>query len=815
MLRIVPRSSIAIGLLVIGAIAGTIGLSQYLQDQMARHLIDSLLASQKQRVDDKVLRFDATLRNAEASVRRYAALMSDERPGLQPAASAFALTFQRDADGSWRVPRHRFDAQRDANAWIPPDVPLSEENKRFYLKALQVTGQFGQGALHEPMVNSWLLPLSNGMTAYWPSKPDYLYDAGSKLDYRQTPWVTRTDPRVNPGHEPRWVGPEYDPAARDWSISVVAPFFHNGRWAGSLGHDMVVSKLVGSLLDQEGQGSNSLSRPLFVATTRGRLLAKPDGVPAPGEMAPPQYLPLLRKQEGSTRLRVVPEGPNYLLVASIPTLNAKLVYQVDGGWLRRSVGKELFTLQMGQGLFVLLVVGSLIGVGVKDAQGRREQQRLLEQRNADLMTLAREDQLTNLPNRLGLIDRAEASLSRARRTGNKLLVMFLDLDRFKVINDSLGHSSGDALLQSVSARLRSQLRETDTVARLGGDEFVLIIENFEDLQDAGQKAQSLHQAFSAPMDVQGTPMRVTPSIGVSVFPDDGQDIETLMRQADMAMYEVKSRGRDGWLFFDEEMNRSIQQRLQLERDIRLAIERDEFHLSFQPQWEIDGQRLIGWEALLRWNSEERGSVPPDLFIPVAEEIGVIDQLGQMVLQRACQEAARWREQGFGDFIISVNLSARQFTIGNLVEQIEKTLHSTGLDPNLLELEITESVMMENPHHTQEVLSLLKRKGIRVAIDDFGTGYSSLSYLSSFPIDRLKIDRSFVAASLSDPQGAVIVETVISLARSLGMIAIAEGVETQEQRTFLKQKGCHQIQGYLTGSPMPAAAIEGYLKSHPH
>jgi diguanylate cyclase (GGDEF)-like protein len=452
---------------------------------------------------------------------------------------------------------------------------------------------------------------------------------------------------------------------------------------------------------------------------------------------------------------------------------------------------------------------------VKDAQGRREQQRLLEQRNADLMTLAREDQLTNLPNRLGLIDRAEASLSRARRTGNKLLVMFLDLDRFKVINDSLGHSSGDALLQSVSARLRSQLRETDTVARLGGDEFVLIIENFEDLQDAGQKAQSLHRAFSAPMDVQGMPMRVTPSIGVSVFPDDGQDIETLMRQADMAMYEVKSRGRDGWLFFDEEMNRSIQQRLQLERDIRLAIERDEFHLSFQPQWEIDGQRLIGWEALLRWSSEERGSVPPDLFIPVAEEIGVIDQLGQMVLQRAFQEAARWREQGFGDFIISVNLSARQFTIGNLVEQIEKNLHSTGLDPNLLELEITESVMMENPHHTQEVLSTLKRKGIRVAIDDFGTGYSSLSYLSSFPIDRLKIDRSFVAASLSDPQGAVIVETMISLARSLGMIAIAEGVETQEQRAFLQQKGCHQIQGYLTGSPMPAAAIEGYLKSHPH
>lgn len=353
---------------------------------------------------------------------------------------------------------------------------------------------------------------------------------------------------------------------------------------------------------------------------------------------------------------------------------------MDGSWLQRSVGQELVGLQLGQGLFVMLVVGSLVTVGIKDAQSRREQQRLLEQRNQDLLTLTRIDPLTQLPNRLGLIERAEASLTRARRTGSRLLVMFLDLDRFKLINDSLGHSSGDALLQSVAQRLRGQVRETDTVARLGGDEFVLIIEAFKDQRDAGHKAEAIHRSFVDPLDVLGTPMKVSPSIGVSLFPDDGREIETLMRQADIAMYEVKSRGRDGWLFFDEEMNRRVQDRLSLERDIRLAIERQEFHLHYQPQWDIDGRQLIGWEALLRWTSPTRGKVSPDVFIPVAEDIGVIHELGVMVLEQACQEAVRWKDRNLGDFFISVNLSARQFAIGDLTTQIEAVLNGTGLEP---------------------------------------------------------------------------------------------------------------------------------------
>jgi hypothetical protein len=299
---------------------------------------------------------------------------------------------------------------------------------------------------------------------------------------------------------------------------------------------------------------------------------------------------------------------------------------------------------------------------------------------------------------------------------------------------------------------------------------------------------------------------------VSIFPEDGDDIETLMRQADLAMYEVKSQGRNGWMFFTEEMNRSVQERLQLERDIRRALDQRQFRLYYQPQWTIDRSCLTGWEALLRWEHPERGLVTPDQFIPVAEEIGVIAELGAFVLHEACAEAVRWQREGLGQFGISVNLSVRQFDMGDLVEFVEQGLRSSGLAPELLELEITESVMLQTPELTLKLLHRLRRGGVRVAIDDFGTGYSSLSYLSKLPIDRLKIDRTFVASSLMEVNSAVIIEAVISLARSLGMSTIAEGVETEAQRRFLRQQGCQEIQGYLLARPMPAAAIEAYIRT---
>lgn len=811
-LRALPRAPLGIGLLLIGVLAGTIGLSQALQSQMAEHLIEKLLSSQTLRIQEKVDRFNTTLRNAETSVMRYAALISSARDPIPARADRFEQVFRRDSDGSWRVPRERFKPELDANAWIPPDVPLNEENKRFFLQALEITRSFGQGALHDPLANSWMLPLINGMTAFWPRKPNYLYDASASLDYRQTPWVTLTDPKRNPRHEARWVGPEYDPAAKDWSISVVAPFFRSGRWAGSVGHDMVVSTLVENLIDARDKEGRTLAQPLFLASRNGALLAKPGQVPREGERAPERYRKLLASQQKAGQLVLIPEDGNTLVIAPIPTLNAKLFYRVDGAWMRQIVRRELLSLQLGQGLFVVLAVGSVTALTFKDRQARRQQQQLLETRNRDLSDQARRDQLTSLPNRLGLIESANRALERARRSGSDLLVVFLDLDRFKTVNDSLGHSIGDALLQEVAARLRSTVRSTDTVARLGGDEFVLIIEDLDDQFDAGHFSEKLLQTFDQPIVLEGQPMPVTPSIGVSIFPEDGNDIETLMRQADLAMYDVKAKGRNGWMFFTEEMNRSVQERLQLERDIRRALDQRQFRLYYQPQWTIDRSCITGWEALLRWEHPERGLVTPDQFISVAEEIGVITELGALVLRDACAEAVRWQREGLGRFSISVNLSVRQFDIGDLVEFVEQGLCTSGLAPELLELEITETVMLQNPEITLTLLHRLRRGGVRVAIDDFGTGYSSLSYLSKLPIDRLKIDRTFVASSLIEANSAVIIEAVISLARSLGMSTIAEGVETEPQRRFLRQQGCQEIQGYLLARPMPAEAIADYLRT---
>ena len=803
------RRGIAVTLVLTAA--GALALSQLLQDQMARHLTDKLIDTQKLRVQEKVDRLDSTLRGAEISVKRYASLLSQQRLSSPADAERFEATFERDADGSWRVPRNRFNPHEDANAWIPPSVPLTPENKRFYLRALDITRSFGQGALRAPLENSWMLPLINGMTAYWPAKPNYLYDASANLSYLQTPWVTLTDPTINPSHHPRWVGPEFDPAAKDWSISVVAPFFRDGQWAGSVGHDMVASRLLSNLFDGRTSNGSSLSRPLFAASLNGDLLAKPGAVPSAGEKVPDRYRAILRRPQKAGELQLIPDRGNVLLVAAIPTLSAKVVYLVDGTWLRRSVGQEMIGLQLGQGLFVLLAVGAVLAFAVKDAQARRQQQALLEARNQDLNDLARRDQLTTLPNRLGLVERADQALQRARRSGSDLLVVFVDLDRFKNVNDSLGHDSGDALLQLVSERLLAQVRNTDTVARLGGDEFVLIIEDLDDQFDAGHCAEKLLHAFAEPLLLNGQLLPITPSIGVSIYPEDGSDIDTLMRKADMAMYAVKSQGRNGWLFFTEEMNRVVQERLQLERDLRAALAKQEFTVFYQPQGQIDGSAITGWEALLRWHHPQRGWIAPELFIPVAEDTGLIQELGRWVLHQACGEAARWQREGLGPFSLSVNLSVRQFEQHDLVDEVIAVLAESGLPPDQLELEITESVMMDKSGRMQAVLRDLRSRGVRVAIDDFGTGYSSLGYLSTLPIDRLKIDRSFVASSLSEANSSVIIEAVLSLARSLGLSTIAEGVETEAQRRFLRQQGCQQMQGYLLGRPMDAASIGRFLQ----
>ena len=807
------RTPFGIGALVSLLTLGAIGLSQVLQERMARHLVDKVLESQRIRIRDRVGAFDGTLRNAEASVRRYAELISYSSSDLAAVGGSFTALAQRDPDGSWRMPRSRFDPLNDANLWVPPSVPLNEDTKRFFVRSLGITRIFGLGSQNALVENAWMLPLIGGMTAFWPTNANYLYNATSTLNYRDTPWVTLSDPKVNPARQPRWVGPEYDPAARDWSISVVAPFFRDGQWAGSVGHDMRASRLLGKLIDRQDTSQESFSRPLYVATRDGHVMAKQEGAPSKGERVPDALWRKLTPWLAKPDLAVVPNGSNYLVIAPIPTLRALAVYLVDGGWIRRTVGEELGVLQLAEGLFILVSVGSVVGFAFKEAQVRRQQQQLLEQRNQDLEQITRIDLLTKLPNRLGLQERSEQALERARRTGTQLMVAFLDVDRFKTINDSLGHAAGDALLVEVASRLREAVRGTDTVARLGGDEFVVLCENLDDAFAAGHLAEKLHRSLSAPMQVEERQLSVSSSIGISLFPADGEEISSLMRQADMAMYEVKNRGRDGWMFFTETMNQTIQDRLNLEVDLRQSLEQQAFQLHYQPQWDINGSLLVGWEALLRWHHPSRGAVPPSTFIPVAEDTGLITPLGDWVLQQACREAAGWIGQPLKDCRLSVNISCRQFAQPRLYEDIAAILAESGLPPQRLELEITETVLMADPERAISVLGRLKALGIHIAIDDFGTGYSSLSYLRSFPIDRLKIDRSFVATSLSDPSGAAIVTAIISLARSLGITTIAEGVETEDQRAFLLQQGCDELQGYLLGKPMPPEAMAEFLRRH--
>jgi diguanylate cyclase (GGDEF)-like protein/PAS domain S-box-containing protein len=426
--------------------------------------------------------------------------------------------------------------------------------------------------------------------------------------------------------------------------------------------------------------------------------------------------------------------------------------------------------------------------------------------------LAHHDTLTGLANRLSLNLRLEQLLAQTRRNGGMAAVLFIDLDHFKKINDTHGHATGDLLLVAVSQRLQELLREVDTIARLGGDEFIVVTDGAITPDDASNIAVRIVDALTAPYHLDGKTVHSGASVGVAMFPDDGEDAGTLMRHADTAMYAAKSQGRGNFQFFSAEMNTATHERLMLENRLWQALEQEEFELYLQPQIELATQRIIGAEALLRWHHPELGMVGPDRFIPIAEESGLIIPLGDWVLQRAISLLDSWRAPGLGHLRLAVNLSARQCHGPGLLPHLDRLLHSHGIDPALLELEITESAAMQDPERSRALLNELRSRGIKVAIDDFGTGYSSLSYLKLFEIDRIKIDRGFVKDIESDPNDAVIVAATIALAHSLGLEVIAEGVETQAQRDFLRAKQCDEAQGYLFARPMPVAQFEAMVRS---
>jgi diguanylate cyclase (GGDEF)-like protein/PAS domain S-box-containing protein len=419
--------------------------------------------------------------------------------------------------------------------------------------------------------------------------------------------------------------------------------------------------------------------------------------------------------------------------------------------------------------------------------------------------LAHHDPLTALPNRLLFHDRLQHAMQHAARNKQQLAVLFIDLDRFKNVNDTLGHHVGDELLKQVALALRSSLREGDTLARLGGDEFIVLLENVDGEFGAGHVAGKLVSMFEQPFVVADYELFVTCSVGVSLYPQDATDLNMLVRNADVAMYQAKARGRNNFQIYAPSMSGEGLERLRVEALLRRSIEKNEIYLHYQPQVEVDSGRLIGVEALVRWNSPELGQVPPARFIPLAEDTGFISQLGKWVLAEACQQMVRWQEAGLMVPKIAVNLSVRQFERGSIAEMVARVLRDTGLEPQRLQLEVTESVIM-NTGDALGFINDLHAIGVGLAIDDFGTGYSSLAYLKQLPVQTLKIDRSFIKDISTDANDEAIVVAIIQLAKSLNLSVIAEGVETAEQAAFLLRHGCNRAQGYYYSQPAAAAEL---------
>lgn len=431
---------------------------------------------------------------------------------------------------------------------------------------------------------------------------------------------------------------------------------------------------------------------------------------------------------------------------------------------------------------------------------------------AALHDKATRDPLTGLPNRLLFGDRLVQNLAQARRRGEKLAIMFMDLNGFKYVNDTMGHSNGDLLLQQVADRLTSILRDVDTIARMGGDEFTLIQNGLDSVEDAVTVSSKVLSIFNSPFEIDGQEIFMSASIGVSIYPDDGSDAETIVRNADMALHQAKAHGRNTVHLYTSALDDEANRRITIESSLRRSVERGEFVLYYQPKLSIVTGKIVGAEALLRWVHPELGVVMPDQFIPIAEESGLINPIGEWVLHQACRQNKEWQEKGYPAMEIAVNVSARQLRSNDFKAMVERVLQEMSLDPSCLGIELTESTLMQNPDKTIGILRHLKAMGIRIAIDDFGTGYSSLSYLKKLPIDAVKIDKSFVRDVTLDQDDSAIARAVVAMAHSMKLSVVAEGVENLEQLAFLKIIGCDEMQGYFISKPVPSGEFEELLNN---
>ena len=432
------------------------------------------------------------------------------------------------------------------------------------------------------------------------------------------------------------------------------------------------------------------------------------------------------------------------------------------------------------------------------------------QAEARIRYMALHDALTGLPNRVLLQDRLAQATALAHRNQKYVAVLMLDLDRFKDVNDSLGHHVGDRLLEIVATRLRSCLRESDIVARLGGDEFVVALPEITDDRNVAGVAEKILASLSKPFQIEAHELHISASIGIARYPSDGENPEALLQAADAAMYEAKSKGPGIHRYFTPELNEATQRRVMLTKDLHHACERGQFVLHYQPQVSTNSSAITGFEALLRWKHPEHGMISPAQFIPLLEELGLIIEVGRWVLTTACLQNAKWQKEGLPSVRMAVNLSAHQFYRGDIVRTVQEVLCETGLNPKWLELELTETLTLDDTEATINIMQELKRIGVSLSLDDFGTGWSSLSYLRRFPLDRIKIDRAFMR-DLSQPGSAAVVRSIVSLARNLNLTCIAEGVETHEQLRYLQKQMCGELQGYLYSPAVPEQACTELLR----
>ncbi|MCA1907768.1 MAG: EAL domain-containing protein [Magnetospirillum sp.] len=516
----------------------------------------------------------------------------------------------------------------------------------------------------------------------------------------------------------------------------------------------------------------------------------------------PQDLPL----DSITFDRICEGNPPYSWVDAVEWMRAATYHPQQFEWLARTWDGELFWVEVSIRRASLAEGQERLLVVVRDISDRKLAQARLE-------FMAHHDPLTELPNRVLLRDRVAQAITLAEREKRRVALVFLDLDHFKTVNDSLGHMAGDRLLKDVAGRLRGVMRESDTVARLGGDEFVVVLNHVRDGDAVADVAEKIMKAMEAPAYVDDQEITTSVSMGIALYPDDGEDFDTLLKKADSAMYHAKQGGRSGYRFFAARMNADAMAHLNLRSGLHRALERGEFQLYYQPQVDLRDGRLLGAEALIRWNHPERGLVSPAEFIPVAEDSGLIVPMGEWVLREACRQAALWQSHG-RRLNVAVNLSPLQFRRGDLEGGVRRALSDSGLDPMLLELELTESILIQDHQTVMEVARHLGEAGVQLSIDDFGTGYSSLAYLKRFQVDKLKIDQSFVRGVQGDTENAAITRAIIQMAHSLNLLVIAEGVEEDEAAQFLRGQGCDHAQGYLFGRPMTAQRFEKLLLETP-